>query len=123
MSDLSSNSQGADIAKSNVPLHVKFALICLNKIVIPKWLGTFCFTLSHIQALALIIKSVYLALPDNTPSSSPAILLFVNPLSAEKNYWEMVLKFYFLEEKLVFLNGGSQNDFFSRWCRFGLNEN
>jgi len=76
-SSSSSNSQGVDIAKSNVPLHVKFAIICLNKIVIPKWFGTFCFALSHIQALALIIKSAYLALPDNTPSSSPAILVFV----------------------------------------------
>jgi len=49
----------------------------LSKVMIPKWLGSFFFALSHVQILALIIKSVYIALPDDTPNVSPVIKLFV----------------------------------------------
>ena len=62
-----------DFSKSTVPLHIKFALVCLNKITIPKWLGMFFFIISHIQVIAIIVKSAYIALPDDTPSVSPVI--------------------------------------------------
>lgn len=74
---MSANSQEIDISKSNAPLHIKFALVCLNKMTLPKWFGYFCFILSHFQTFAVMIKSIYLALPDNTPSASPAIKIFV----------------------------------------------
>jgi len=74
MSGFSFHSHKLDISSSNAPLHIRFALICLNKLEVPKWTSYFCFILSSIQMLAMIMKSAYLALPDDTPSVSPVIL-------------------------------------------------
>jgi len=77
MSGFSSNSHETDISKSAAPLHIKFALFCLIKTSVPRWLGYLCFLLSHLQAFAMILRCAYIGLPDNTPSSSPAIQVFI----------------------------------------------
>jgi len=84
MSSFSLNSHQIDISTSNAPLPIKFALICLNKLKMPKWIVYFWFILSHIQVVAIIVKSAYIALPDNTPSVSPVI--------------KMLLKFFIVED-------------------------
>jgi len=75
-----------DISRSNTPLHIKFALLCLNKTKTPKWAAYFCFIISHLQVSSIIIKSAYLALPDDTPSVSQ---LF--ELSSSFLLWEIGL--------------------------------
>jgi len=72
-----SNFHEICVSQCTAPLHIKFTLACLNKPPLPKWFGYLCFILSHFQTLAVIIKSAYIALPDNTPSSSPKIQFFL----------------------------------------------